>query len=58
MAGQMARAITNEFPDYLEFKGIMDLAAVTWPRFGLSAVELSQLDNWQVEMLRVYLEWP
>lgn len=55
MAGQMARAMADEFPEYFEFKALLDLASVTWPHFGLDAERLSRLDGWQVEMLRVYL---
>lgn len=55
MAGQLARAIAAEFPEFIEFKALLDLAAVAWPRFGLSAADLSRLDVWQIEMLRIYI---
>lgn len=56
MAGQIARALAAEYPEYLELKAILDLARVTWPRFGLSAAELSRMDGWQVEMIKATLE--
>lgn len=56
MAGQLARAIADEFPEYLALKGLLDLASVTWPRFGVSAAELSRMDLWDVEMLRLMVE--
>jgi hypothetical protein len=56
MAGQIARAIATEFPEFINLKGLLDMAAVTWPRYGLSAAELRQMNLWEVEMLRVLIE--
>lgn len=56
MARQFAEAITVEFPEFLELRNILNMAVITWPRFGLSAMDLSKMDSWQVEMLRVIIE--
>lgn len=55
MAGQLGRAIAVEFPEYLAINSLLQLAAQTWPRFGLSAADLAKMDMWTVEILRMML---
>jgi hypothetical protein len=55
MSQQLAHSLAQEIPEYFEIQNILRLAAQTWPRFGISAGELSQLDSWTVELLRVSL---
>lgn len=56
MAEQLARALASEFPEYAELTALLRLAAQTWPRYGLSAGDLSKLDPWIMEMLRIMLD--
>lgn len=49
----MSRAIVDEFPEFIELSALLKLAAVTWPRFGLSAAQLAEMDLWALELLRV-----
>lgn len=55
MAGQLGQAIAVEFPEYFIINNLLQLAAQTWPRFGLSAADLGQMDLWTLELLRVAL---
>jgi hypothetical protein len=55
MSRQLAHSLAQEIPEYFEMQNILRMAAQTWPRFGISAGELSQLDSWTVELLRVSL---
>lgn len=55
MTEQLARALAAEFPEYAELTALLRLAAQTWPRYGLSAGDLSKLDPWIMEMLRTML---
>lgn len=56
MAEQFLSAIAQEFPEFIEAGALLRLAALTWPRFGLSAADLIELDRWTLEMLRINLE--
>ena len=56
MAEQLSHTLAAEFPEFITLNQILRLAAVTWPRFGLSAADLAQMDDWQLEMLKVYLD--
>ena len=55
MAQQITDYIYNEFPDYVEMNGLLNLAARTWPLFGISASELSESSDYEQEMLRIYM---
>jgi hypothetical protein len=55
MSQQLTLSLAEEIPEYFEMQNILRLAAQTWPRFGISAGELSQLDAWTIELLRVTL---
>lgn len=56
MAEQLAHTLAAEFPQYFELRNLLTMASQTWPRFGISAAELSQMSEWQIEMLRVMLK--
>ena len=53
MVNQLHGRLAEEFPDYMELVSLLNLAAVTWPRFGLSVKDLSELDYLTLEFLRV-----
>lgn len=55
MAEQFLSAIAQEFPDYLEFSNLLDLAETTWQRYGLDAEALAGLDEWHKHMLLIKL---
>jgi len=55
MAEQFLSAIAQEFPEFIEVNSVLRLAALTWPKFGISAADLIELDPWVVEMIRVSL---
>lgn len=56
MVEQLSRSLAAEFPEYAELTALLRLAAQTWPRYGLSADDLSKLDPWTMEMLRIALD--
>ncbi len=56
MARQFLSGLASEFPEYVELNGLLRLAAVTWPRFGLSAVDLAEMDDWTLELLKASLD--
>lgn len=56
MAQQITDYIIKEFPDYVELNGLLNLAAQTWPLFGISAIDLSQANEYDQEMLRIYIK--
>ena len=56
MAQQLSHSLAAEFPEYYELNAILRLAALTWPKFGISAADLVELDPWVVEMIRVSLD--
>ena len=51
--------IVNDYPEYTELNTILALAGATWPKFGLSAGELSALyndDPYLFELVRLAVE--
>jgi hypothetical protein len=56
MSQQLTLSLAEEIPEYFEMQNILRMAAQTWPRFGISAADLVNLDPWVVEMIRVSLE--
>jgi hypothetical protein len=56
LSRQFSHTLAAEFPEYVELNELLDLAAVTWPRFGLSAADLAELDDWTLEILRMSLD--
>jgi hypothetical protein len=55
MSQQLTLSLAEEIPEYFELNAILRIAAQTWPRFGISASELVNLDSWTLELLRVSL---
>jgi hypothetical protein len=56
MAEQFISSLAAEFPEFIKLNSILQLARRTWPRVGLSAADLSQMDDFTLEMLRVALD--
>jgi len=56
MSRQLSLSLAAEFPEFIDLNALLRLAALTWPRFGLSAADLMELDPWLVEMIRISLE--
>ena len=55
MSQQFSHSLAAEFPEYIEFSNLLDLAETTWKRYGMSAESLAGLDEWQRQMLLVKL---
>jgi hypothetical protein len=55
MARRVWENIARKYPDYAELHDILSLAAETWPRFGISAVDLVGLDEMSLEWIRLVL---
>ena len=53
MARQFTQALAAEFPEVIELQNLLNLAAFTWPKYGISANELSQMDEWTKLVLQV-----
>jgi len=51
MAEQFLSTIAQEFPEVIEAQNILNLASITWPKYGISALDLSEMDMWRVTVL-------
>lgn len=51
MARRLRERIVRDYPHYAELKTLLDLASVTWPKYGIGAAELSDLDDYTRELL-------
>lgn len=47
----MQAHIHENHPAYVELSALLDLAAITWPRYGLSAADLSRLDEYTRQLI-------
>jgi hypothetical protein len=56
MSQQLSLSLAQEFPEYYSTQSILKLAAQTWPRFGLSAGDLAEMDSWSIEVIRAIIE--
>ncbi len=55
MSQQFSHSLAAEFPEYVEFSNLLDLAEITWRRYGLDAEALAGLDEWHKHMLLIKL---
>jgi hypothetical protein len=55
MVDKVWQRLATDHPDYLELSSILHLASHTWPKFGISAAELSQLDPHTLEMIKILI---
>lgn len=53
MVDRIWQRLATDHPDYLELSNILHLATITWPKFGISAAELSQMDPHLLEMIKI-----
>lgn len=51
MAEFVQAHIHENHPAYVELSALLDLAAITWPRYGLSAADLSRLDEYTRQLI-------
>jgi len=56
MSQQFYHSLAAEFPEYVELNSLLSLAAKTWPRFGIDAAQLSEMDDFQLEMIRIMFD--
>ena len=55
MARQLSHTLAAEYPEYVSFSKLLDLSEITFNRYGIDAEKLSEMDDWQMEMLLVKL---
>jgi len=53
MVKRLTRRLVEDHPDYVEIHGLLALAAETWPRFGLGAGELAEMDEYTLALVRL-----
>lgn len=56
MVKRASARLVEDFPEYVELHGLLALAAETWPRFGISAGELAEMDDMTLEMIKVLVD--
>ena len=52
---QIEREIIENHPDYVEVYNLASIAAKTWPRFGLSIKDISQMDDYTLSLIRTLI---
>lgn len=55
MARQVWANVAERHPAYVELHDVLSLAAETWPRFGIGAAELAEMDEMSLAQLRLAL---
>lgn len=55
MVRRITARLVEEHPDYVELQNLLALAADTWPRFGISAGELAEMDDWTLALVRLVI---
>ncbi len=55
MEKRVRQRIVTDHPDYVEISELLNAAAITWPRWGLSAADLAQLDPYEREIIYLKL---
>jgi len=55
MVKRVNQRIMDEYPDYLELRYLAQIAAQSWPKFGISLADLTGMELWQVEMVKLLL---
>ncbi len=55
MVDELWNRLAHDHPDYIELSNILFLASHTWPKFGISAAELSHFDPYQVDQIKILL---
>lgn len=56
MATRLAGRIARDFPEYLELHTVLSLAESTWRRVGIGALDLLEMNEYEVGLIRLYLE--
>lgn len=55
MVNELSRRLAAEFPEFIALSNLLDVAEATWPRYGLGAEALSELDPWIYQLLLIKL---
>lgn len=55
MIDKIWERLATDHPDYIELSSLFHMASYTWPKFGISAAELSQLDPHTLEMIKILI---
>ncbi len=53
MYRQIEAQLIDEHPDYVEIVDLLALSAQTWPKFGLSISDLSEMDDYTIALIKV-----
>ena len=56
MVRRLTAQLIQDYPEYVELYGLLSLAAETWPRFGVSAGDLAEMDDLTLAMVRLIME--
>lgn len=56
MVKQVWAGVVRDYPEFAELNSLLTLAATTWPRWGISAAQLAQMDEEGLTMLRLIVE--
>jgi len=53
MVKSINKRLANEYPEILDLSYILALAEITWPKYGLSAKDLSEQDDYLLELIKI-----
>jgi hypothetical protein len=56
MVQQLTARIADEYPEVFELNELLDLAEITWQRWGLSADKLAEQTPYIRELIRVLID--
>lgn len=56
MVKRLQAKLRQDFPEFLELDALLNMASLTWQRYGISAGELSELEDIQKEMIWLKLQ--
>lgn len=55
MVRNLNKRLALEFPEILELNHLLNLAEMTWPKYGLSAKDLSAMDDYTKELINILI---
>jgi hypothetical protein len=56
MVKSLNKKLALEYPEILELNDLLQLAEMTWVRYGLSAKDLSRTDAYILNLLRILID--
>lgn len=55
MVETIQEQIAHDHPDFVELANLLDLAELTWRRYGLSAAQISEMDAYTRQLIYIRL---